>query len=258
VRLSRPAWLFCAILLRLSFLNGLWGQVGTATVTGEVEDSTRARIPAASITLINTLTGAENRSTTDRYGHFAVTGVLPGNYLLQVEREGFATLQFMGMNLNLGDTKNVLVRMRLGTISQTVHVDGAGLTLDVNDASLSTVVNQKFVSNVPLNGRSFQDLIAMTPGAETQSPQNPGQGDFSVNGQRTDTNSYTVDGVSGNIGPGSLTDFQKLPSMGRYAGTTAIGTTQSLVSLEALQEFRVFSSNYSVEYGHTPAANSRC
>src|SRR5260370_3348943 len=118
---------------------------------------------------------------------------------------------------------------------------------------------------MPLNGRSFQDLIVLTPGIGTQTPEGAssanggsanalGQaGEFSVNGQRTESNYYTVDGVSGNVGAGDY--FGMVlgagPS-GSLAASTALGTTQALVSVDALQEFRVQGSTYSAEYGRTP------
>ncbi len=227
-------------------------QVSTANVAGIVEDSTGARISNSHIKLINELTGTENTSTSNHYGAFMLAGVLPGSYLLQVERDGFATVQFSDITLNVGDAKNFLIRMRVGSLDQVVVVDAAGSPVDTTDASVSTVVDRRFVANIPLNGRSFQDLISMTPGATTQSPQGLGPGDFSINGQAADTNLFIVDGISGNFGSGSLYGSQRLPSVGRFSGLTAIGSTQSLISVDALQEFRVLSSTYSAEYGHLP------
>jgi hypothetical protein len=231
-------------------------QVSTANVTGIVEDSTGARLADASVKLINGQTGSENNSKSNSVGIFLLPGVIPGNYSLQIEREGFATAQFTGLVLNVGDTKSFVIRMKVGDVAETVSIDASSITTNSVDAAVSTVVDQKFVANIPLNGRSFQDLISMTPGVSTQTPQAFGasysaQGDFSVNGQQPDTNSYTVDGVSADIGVGQLGGHTKYASSGNAAGTTALGTTQSLVSLDALQEFRALTSNYSAEYGRT-------
>jgi hypothetical protein len=97
----------------------------------------------------------------------------------------------------------------------------------------------------------------MTPGVVSQSPQNTNQvsgyaGDFSVNGQRTESNYYTVDGVSGNINAGDGYGAYGPSNSGSIGAATALGTTQSLVSVDALQEFRVLSSSYSAQYGRTP------
>lgn len=129
--------------------------------------------------------------------------------------------------------------------------------INTTDASVSTVVDQSYVKNMPLNGRSFQDLILLTPGIVTNSPQSPsagGQtGEFSVNGQRTEANYYTVDGVSANVGAAAglgMTGFAG--ASGSVPASTALGTTQALVSVDDLQEFRVQSSTYSAEYGRNP------
>lgn len=246
-------WIVCLILLPAACVLP---QVSTANLTGLVEDSSGARIPDSAVKLINNLTGAENDAKTSREGIFFVPGVIPGAYTLQIARIGFATTQITGLVLNVGDAKNLLVRLQVGSVTQTVKVDASGLAPTTTDAAVSTVVNRKFVTNIPLNGRSFQDLVSMAPGVATQTPQafGPGysaKGDFSVNGQRPDTNSYTIDGVSADIGVGLLGGHTKFASSGNAAGTTALGTTQSLVSVDDLKEFRVLTSNYSVEYGRT-------
>ena len=113
---------------------------------------------------------------------------------------------------------------------------------------------------MPLNGRSFQDLILLTPGTVTQTPQiSPnvsglGQtGEFSVNGQRPESNYYTVDGVSANVGAAPGTSMTgSAGASGSVAVATALGTTQALVSVDDLQEFRVQSSTYSADYGRNP------
>jgi hypothetical protein len=228
----------------------------SAAVAGIVQDTTDARIPNASVKLINTDTGTESTSTTGRDGNFVIPSVLPGHYRLQIERDGFDTTQLVGITLNVGDNKAVIVRMKVGSPQQTVTVDSSGLTINTTDASVSTVVDRKFVENMPLNGRSFQDLISMTPGVVTATPQTtsttPGMsGDFSVNGQRTESNYYMIDGVAANTG----TAAESGPlngTLGVIGATSALGTTQSLLSVDALEEFRVESSTYSAEYGRSP------
>jgi hypothetical protein len=234
-------------------------QVSTVNLAGIVEDSTGARISDTSIKLINILTGAENDCATSQDGVFLLPGMIPGAYTLQIERQGFATAQVTGLTLIAGDTKNLLIRLRVGSVTETVEIDATGITLNKVDATVGAVIDQKFVANVPVNGRSFQDLITMTPGVLTQSPQaiagqaGPGGG-LSVNGQLTNTNTFLVDGVSGNFGTANLSGTRKIPSDGSLPGLTAIGTTESLASIDALREFRILASSYSAEYGTAPGA----
>ena len=148
--------------------------------------------------------------------------------------------------------------MKVGAVTETVNVDAGGLVLNRTDASVSTVIDRKLISTVPLNGRSLQDLISLTPGIITQSPQeatltgSQTQGDFSVNGQQSDTNSYFVDGVAAIAHSGPASDNSRIGTDSSFAGLTALGTTQSLVPADALQEFRILSSTYSAEFGRTP------
>ena len=248
---------------RFLFLLALWSnarafcQSSTATVTGTVQDSSKASIPEASVKLINTQTGAENDAITGHDGSFALPGVIPGSYLLQIERQGFATTQLHGITLDVGDSRDLLIRLKVGAVAESVTVDASGHTLNRTDGSVSTVVDRKLAESVPLNGRNLQDLISMTPGIVTQNPQAAGQrsetqGEFSVNGQQPEANSFYVDGLSADFNGGLLSGHARTVSTGSAAGATALGTTQSLVPVEALQEFRVLTSSYSAEYGRTP------
>jgi hypothetical protein len=138
-----------------------------------------------------------------------------------------------------------------------VTVEGGASMINTTDASVSTVIDHSYVENMPLNGRSFQDLILLTPGVVTNSPQitsaNGSSGEFSVNGQRTESNNYTVDGVSGNTGASNAqATLVGAGASGSVPAATALGTTQALVSVDDLQEFRVQSSTYSAEYGRNP------
>jgi hypothetical protein len=113
------------------------------------------------------------------------------------------------------------------------------------------VIDDEFVQNMPLNGRSFQSLIALTPGIVFTS-QNLGQGQFSTNGQRSNANYFMVDGVSANFGVTISGLGQTLG--GAIPGFTAQGGTNGLVSVEAMREFRIQTSSYAPEFGRTPGA----
>ena len=173
-----------------------------------------------------------------------------------LQAPGFSTAVSTPITLNVAQNAVLDFKMQVGSEDQTVNVDASGLTINTTDASVSTVIDRKFVENIPLNGRSFQDLISLTPGVVTQSPQAfsslGANGDFSVNGQRTESNYYMVDGVSANTSAGNAFGSASAANGGTVPGATALGTTQSLLSVDALQEFRVESSTYSAEYGRSP------
>ncbi len=234
-------------------------QGNLATLSGIVEDASRARIQGAGIRLVHVLTGAQSECVTDESGVFYLPRVMPGSYTLQIERPGFATAQVTGLIVNAGENRSLLIRLRVGSVTETVEIDAASLQIDTVSAAVGTTLDRKIAASIPVNGRSFQDLITLTPGVLTQSPQTLGgplsaNGGLSVNGQKTNANSFLVDGVSGNFGSASLSGARKVPSDGSEPALTAIGTTQSLASIDALEEFRVLASGYSAEYGGAPGA----
>jgi hypothetical protein len=233
----------------------LWAQVDSASISGSVVDKSDASIPEATVRTHNTATGTDRTNSTNRAGAFNFPGLTPGRYELTISKQGFSETKLEDIVLNVGDQKNVQIRLKVGT-SMEVVVDTSSTTLNTTDATVGTVIDRKFVENIPLNGRSFQDLISMTPGVVTQSPQAGSSlgsnGDFSVNGQRTESNYYTVDGVSANGNAGSGAGYPGPGTSGALASSTALGTTQSLISVDALQEFRVQGSTYSAEYGRSP------
>jgi len=242
----------CVLTMLFFVAYPAWTQVSTANVSGEVQDTSGARISSVTVKLLNLQTGNENTATTGATGEFLIPGVLPGLYSMQIQRDGFAAVHLTGLNLNIGESRQFLIKLRLSTVEETVEVDASGQNLNTEDAQMSTVVDSRLVREIPLNGRSFQDLIAMTPGSVSVSPQFPRYGGFSVNGQSPDTNIYWVDGVSGNFGAAPLDSAWKVPSAGQYSSVTTLGTTQGLVALDALQEFRVVVSTASAEYGSAP------
>ena len=255
---SHPSWILflreplpiLAVLLLAAM--PICAQVSTANVSGDVEEASGARLPSVAIKLLNLQTGNENSASTDSAGTFLIPGVLPGLYSMQVQRDGFAAVHLTGLSLSVGESREFLIKLRLSTVEQTVEVDASGQSLNTVDAQMTTVVDSHLVRDLPLNGRSFQDLIAMTPGSVSVSPQVPRSGGFSVNGQSSDTNVYWVDGVSANFGSGLLDADLKVPAAGQYASVTSLGTTHGLVALDALQEFRVVASTASAQFGSAP------
>jgi len=225
-------------------------------VGGAVQDPSRAVIPKASVEFRNQDTGIRRNATTNGNGLYHIIGMDPGKYDATVQAHGFKTLTREHVVFQVGDKSQIDFQMQVGQAAETVTVDGSGLQMNTTDGSVSTVIDRQFVANMPLNGRSFQDLISMTPGVVTASPQINSStagatGDFSINGQRTEANYYIVDGVAANVSAGG-TAAPLNAAAGVVGATSALGTTQSLLSVDALQEFRVESSSYSAEYGRSP------
>jgi Carboxypeptidase regulatory-like domain/TonB-dependent Receptor Plug Domain len=248
-------WMFVA-LLSFSFQSSSYADDASATLSVAITDTSGAVIQGATVVIRNVSTNQEQRAASGKDGNTTFSFLKPGHYSLVVSKQSFSDVAVDNINLSVGDEKHLRLVLKAGSAAQTVTVDGSGLTINTTDGSVSTVIDRKFVENTPLNGRSFQDLISLTPGIVTQSPQSgsglAASGDFSVNGQRTESNYYTVDGLSANTTSGNGYGSASAGVGGTLGGSTALGTTQAIVSVDALQEFRVLSSTYSAEYGRAP------
>jgi hypothetical protein len=241
---------FVTLMIVVSgFSARVCAQSATATLSGTLTDQSDAVVPGVTVTVLHATTGLQRRAVTTGQGGFVFPLLPPGRYSLTAELQGFATLEVPEILLNVGDAIALSLRMTIAKVGETLTVTAEPPRLSTS-ATVGTVVDRQFVENIPLNGRSFQSLITLTPGValapSTTSTNAAGQ--FSVNGQRASANSFSVDGVSANFGaaPGN---FANLQTSGALPGLTAFGTTQSLVSVDAMQEFRVQTSSYSAEYG---------
>jgi hypothetical protein len=248
----------CVLTVALPLL----AQSPNGVINGLVGDPSNRVIVGADVVVANDVTGVQYTTKTNGEGIYVVPNLPPGPYRLQVSKVGFKTLIKPDIVLNVQDALSINFTLPVGALYETMTVEGGAPLVNTESAAVSTVVDGRYVENMPLNGRSFQDLILLTPGTTTQNPQVTGQstnaalgssGEFSVNGQRPESNYYTVDGVSANSGASAGVGFVQAagPSVS-VPSATALGTTQALVSVDDLQEFRVQSSTYSAEYGRNP------
>jgi hypothetical protein len=240
----------CIIILGVFPLHS---QSPTATVNGQVRDTSGAVVQGADVQLINDTTNVKYPAKTNSDGIYSVTDLPPGTYHLQVSKAGFKTIIKPDIRLNVLDARAINFDLPVGAASETVTVEGGVSLVNTESAEVSTVVDRQFAENMPLNGRSFQTLLQLTPGLVLTPTSDLTPGQFSVNGQRTSTNYFMVDGVSANIGTStSPAPFQS--ASGAVAGFSVLGGTNNLVSVDALQEFRIQTSTYAPEFGRTPGA----
>ncbi|HLA10821.1 MAG TPA: carboxypeptidase regulatory-like domain-containing protein [Pyrinomonadaceae bacterium] len=249
----------CLLLLALllstqhSSLSTAFGQSATATLSGTVEDQNSAVVPGAKVKIINLATGLEREVTTNDSGSFTVPLLPPSAYTVRVERENFAPVELQNVILNVGDQRALAIQLKPGSISEMVQVVGDAPLINASPA-VATTIDRQFVGNLPLNGRSFQSLILLTPGVVATTAGGGGDpGQFSVNGQRANSNYFTVDGVGGNIGAGtSAGSGTAISQGGALPGLTVFGGTNNLASIDALEEFTIQTSSYSAEFGRQP------
>ncbi len=231
--------------------RSLLAQSTNAAITGQVTDPQKAVIVQAKVTAINNNTNLRYEGKTNETGSYLIPSVPPGDYRIEVEKTGFKTIVKPDVILHVQDTIELNFEMTLGSASETITVTGGAPLVNTQDAAVSTVVDRQFVENLPMNGRSFQTLIELAPGVVPATSNLFDGGQFNVNGQRASANYWTVDGVSANIG---ITPFSSPGNgLGGSLGSfSAGGGTNSLVSVDALQEFRIQTSTYAPEFGRTP------
>jgi len=228
------------------------GQAETATISGIITDEGGGTVPNCEVQLQSVERGGVTTVRTNDAGLYVFPSAQPGLYNLTVRRNGFKQVDLLNVIVNVQDHIEQNFRLQVGSVSESVTVTDNGLNVNTTDAAVSTVIDRSFVSQLPLNGRSFNTLLQLTPGvviAPANNLSTPGQ--FSIAGQRTDANIFTVDGVSANFGVSAGTGLSQAGT-GSAQAFSALGGTSSLVSVDALQEFRVETSSFAPEFGRFP------
>ncbi|HEY2468235.1 MAG TPA: TonB-dependent receptor [Terracidiphilus sp.] len=240
-------------------LIGLWApqraaaQSTNGIISGIVFDPGGKAIPGAQILIINDATRIAYSGETNSEGIYALPSLPPGPYRIQVAKSGFKTVIKPDIVLNVQDSLSINFTLPLGAVTEVVTIEGGAPLVDTQDATVSTIIDRQFAENLPMNGRSFQTLIQLAPGVVVTPSNEADSGQFSVNGQRGASNYWMVDGVSANFGIGVNTGATGGNGLGGALGSFNVtGGTNSLVSVDALQEFRILTSTYAPEFGRTP------
>lgn len=229
-----------------------FAQSDTATISGRVTDGSGAVIVGARVELQSADRGIALHTTTNDSGLYVFSGVRPGVYHISVGKEGFQTANAVSLTANVQDHIEQNFAMRVGAASESVTVRADAMHLST-DPAVGTIIDSQFVQNIPLNGRSMQTLILLSPGVVGTRADSRAPGQFSVNGQRTNSNYFTLDGVSVNFGTNNFAGFNQEAS-GSLPALNIVGGFTSLVSIDALQEFQIQTSTFAPEFGRTPGA----
>ncbi|MDQ3009110.1 MAG: TonB-dependent receptor [Acidobacteriota bacterium] len=226
-----------------------------------VVDENDAAIRGAVVTLLNRDKTMERRVATDDNGGFVFLLLPADGYILRAQSEGFAPVEIQALTLSTGDLRSIRIRMNVASVGATVTIiaqPDAPTTkpeLSIIGASntMGTAIGRGLIETLPLNGRSFLGLLTLSPGVVLTRATVDEQGQFSASGQRANANYFTVDGVGANSG---ITAAASLGQAGAGAlpALSATGGTNSLVSIEALQEVKIQTSSYAAEFGRVPGA----
>lgn len=214
----------------------------TATVQGTITDSKGAVVPSATVVIRNKATSIERTAQTDSDGHYQLAALPVGTYTIEVRATGFKTQLADQVQIEVAQTVVQNFQMDVGAISEQVLITSDVPVIESSTTSVGTVINQRTVQEIPLNGRHFVDLGLLIPGSVTP-PQNGfltaplrGQGSFGLNtaGGREDTVNFMINGVNLNDMVQNQITFQP--------------------SINTVQEFKADNSTFSAEYGRNSGA----
>jgi hypothetical protein len=220
----------------------VFAQQETATITGEVRDANGSVVAKATITVTNVETNVSVKSETNDQGLYTVPSLKPGPYSITVEKAGFKKSVRSGVTLQVAQVARLDVSMQVGELTTAVEIVEAATLLETQTSSRGSVIDQKKIVDLPLNGRDYNQLALLSPGVTPGTPRLASvnfKGAINVNGNRVFNNVFLLDGVD-NIS---------------YSNSFR-GENVQLVqpSIEALQEFKIQTNAYSAEFGRSSGA----
>ena len=217
-------------------------QQDAATVTGEVTDPSGGVVPGATVTVTNVATGIALTTVTNASGLYTLPGLRPGEYTVVIELQGFNRFARSGVTLQVAQVVRLDAKLQTGNVTEAVEVFAGSTLLQTSNSSRGSVIDERKIVDLPLNGRDYNQLALLSPGVLPGTPRLASvnfKGVLNVNGNRTFNNVFLLDGVD-NIS---------------YSNSFR-GENVQLVqpSIEALQEFKIQTNAYSAEYGRSSGA----
>ena len=242
-RLRQIIFFFAAALffLHLSTASA-WAQVDQGSITGTVQDSTGAVVPNAKVTLLNTDQGLTLETQSTSSGSYTFSPVRIGNYTVTVSAPGFSTTTQQSLTVAVGQDLQANISLQTGSASETVTVSTAPPQLQTDESSVGQVVDEHTIVTLPLNGRNFTFLAQLSAGvnvAQADTRGNAASGAFTANGLQASQNNYLLDGIDNNS---NAADFLN--------GTNFV----ILPPVDAIQEFKVQTADFSAELGRSAGA----
>jgi hypothetical protein len=236
--------LFLVILLNAA-LAAAQANINGA-LKGRVADANDAAVTGANVSLKNAETGRGFSAVMDDAGNFAFPLLQPGVYSLTVEKSGYKRAARENIIITVGETAIADVTLEVGEVTEIVTIESGAEIVQTQTTEISQIINENRIENLPLNGKNFQQLINLAPGVGGVIAQSGGITNPSISGARPVANSFSIDGVATN----DERTTTGLSIGGGAAGLSGGGSVApNLVSTEALQEFRVITSNSDATYG---------
>jgi len=222
------------LLLFLTSATSLAAQSITGSITGVVIDASGGVIPDARVTVNHKATNALSSATTDSSGNYTVPLLPQGEYRMEVSAAGFKRHVLEGIILQVQQTARIDVKMTVGEVAESVTVTADIAGLETENATLSKVVDNRSITNLPLNTRNVYSLVFLTPGVTGTVGNSYGEMRYSVNGARARTMDTMIDGVSASH-----------PTVNGFNGISVFP------SVDAIQEFKLLGADYPAEFGRS-------
>ncbi len=235
-------WMLASLVVLLCNAAPIRAQVDAGSISGTVTDASGGTINGVSVTLTNQGTNASLTTTTGSDGSFKFSPVRIGSYKLKASLQGFQAVEQRDVTVNVEQNVVVDFTLKPGSVNETIEVASSIPVLETQDASVGQVIDSRNVDNLPLNGRNFTFLAQLAAGVNTPQADtrgNAASGAFSANGLRPAQNNYLLDGIDNNS---DTVDFLN--------GTNFV----VLPPVDAVQEFKVQTSDFSAEFGRSGAA----
>jgi hypothetical protein len=235
--------------LSLAGATLFWGQVVGASISGTVKDETGSGIAAAAVSVRNVETGAERKLVTDEAGRYSAPSLAIGRYAVSAEKPGFASQLKTGIGLVVGQNVVVDLTLPVGEIKQVITVEAASSPVNQSTQQISGLVDERQIKELPLNGRSYDELVTLNPGIVNYTYERSGGvgtssssvgNMFAVSGRRPQENLFLLNGV----------EFTGASVINNTPG----GTSGELLGVDAVREFNVVTDTYGAEYGKRPGA----
>ena len=237
----KPFHSLCALMLALSMCLSAsaalaQSQASTGQIAGIVVDSQGAGVPNAAVKATNTQTGLERSTSSSDEGLYSIVLLPPGIYKVSAEASGFSSVTVDNVEVSVGRTIDVKLTLGVSGVSEVVNVTAGAIQVQTTRSEADAVVNERAITNLPINGRRFQDFVTLTPTAQVD----PQRGQISLSGQRGIYGAnINVDGV----------DYNQ-PFFGGIRGGERSNTAFTIPQ-ESIKEFQVIASGYSAEFGRS-------
>jgi hypothetical protein len=218
----------------------MYGQLDQGTITGVVQDPTGAVISNAAVTLTNVDEGQVLKSKTDDSGVYVFSPIRIGNYQISASASNFETTTQTNLHLSIQQRLNVVITLKPGATTESITVTTEAPLMQNETSDVGQTMSTEAINNIPLSGRNWVYIAQLTPGAALpMGARGASSGDFNANGQRAEENNFILDGVDNNA---NVVDF--------FNGASYVINPPP----DAMAEFKIQTSSYSAEFGHSAGA----